>query len=844
MTVKEERAEQVAELFKSVVEIAPEGRRSFLEERCPSNPEVRAEVESLLEVHDRAGEFLERPALELAAKSLAREGAFRTGQNVGHYEIVSLIGRGGMGEVYLAQDQKLRRRVALKLVRRGMDTETIMRRFQHEQQLLAGLNHPNIAQLYDSGITADDIPFFAMEYVDGTRVDDYCCEKQLPIEARLELFGKVCGAVHYAHQHLVVHRDIKPSNILVTADGEPKLLDFGIAKLLDTVTNVAPQQTVTLQNVMTPEYASPEHVRGGAITTASDVYSLGVLLYELLTGSKPYRIETRTPVEIARIITEKEPERPSAALTRSAAFPPSVIRNPKALRGDLDNIVLMAMRKEPERRYSSVAQFSGDIRRHLEGLPVQARKDTFGYRSSKFMRRHRVGVAAGAMVVLAVLVGLTVSIQQMRLARREKGRAEAVSKFLQTTLFSSSPNSPIRRHNTEASLKDVLDDASKRLAAGELTSEPEVRVELQRIIGTTYMTLGRNDEAERILTSALEDQTAIYGKGDLETLKTGLLVTQVWTEKGEYAKSEKFYAQNFAALRAFHDRGAIPTGYLIGALYNLSLVRRTAGDSKAAETALREIITLGPRADPGTQAEIPKCESVLALALADQGKFEDAEKILRAKIAAFRQKAESASDPGLAASLSILGGTLLGEKRYAEAEAYLREAETLYRKIYDPNYRSLGDNLRAEAQLLYEKQEYSEAETKIDECLKIYRVSAASSYINYPTAGMIQGLIYAQTDRPAEAEKLLREAVELRAQYSPSGHFLRAVAENELGNFLAGQKRFDEAQALMLSSYESLKKSQAPNSPRVRTALERLVALYENWGRPDESSKYRALLGQ
>ncbi len=467
---RNESAEQVAELFKSVVEIDPEDRQSFLEERCRSSPEVRAEVESLLGVHDRAGKFMERPALELAAESFARDGAFRAGQNVGHYEIVSLIGKGGMGEVYLAQDQQLRRRVALKLVRRGLDTDAIMRRFQHEQQLLAGLNHPNIAQLYDSGITSDGIPFFAMEYVDGTRVDDFCRENQSPIEVRLELFGKVCGAVHYAHQHLVVHRDIKPSNILVTADGEPKLLDFGIAKLLDTVTNAAPEQTVTLQNVMTPEYASPEHVRGEAITTASDVYSLGVLLYELLTGSKPYRIETRTPVEIARVITEQEPERPSTAITKSETLSQSAIHNPKSLRGDLDNIVLMAMRKEPARRYSSVAQFSGDIRRHLDGLPVQARKDTFGYRSSKFMRRHRVGVAAGTVVILVVLAGLTVSIQQMRAARREKGRAEAVSKFLLTTLFSSSPNSLIRRHKTDASLKDVLDDASKRLTAGELTS--------------------------------------------------------------------------------------------------------------------------------------------------------------------------------------------------------------------------------------------------------------------------------------------------------------------------------------------------------------------------------------
>ncbi len=358
------------------------------------------------------------------------------------------------------------------------------------------------------------------------------------------------------------------------------------------------------------------------------------------------------------------------------------------------------------------------------------------------------------------------------------------------------------------------------------------------------MSLGRIDEAERILAAALSDQTALYGNGDLETLKTGLLVAQVWTEKGEYAKAERFLGQNLTTMRAFHDRGVISTDYLVGALYNFSLARRATGNSKEAEAALREIMTLESRADPITRAEFPKFESVLALSLADQGKFDDAEKILRTKIAAFRQKAEDASDPGLAASVSILGAVLLGQKKYAEAETNLRESDALYRKIYGPNYRTVGDNLRIEAQLLYEKQEYAEAEAKIDECIKIYRETTTPSYINYATAGMIQGLIYGQTGRPAEAEKLLREAVQLRAQYSPSGHFLRAVAENELGQFLAGQKHFEEAQTLMLSSYESLKNSQAPKSPRVRTALERLVVLYESWGRSDEASKYRALLGQ
>src|SRR5437867_934619 len=271
-----EHAQLVAELFKSAAECAPQDRQSFLEERCRSNPKLRAEVESLLKTHDRAERFMERPAVHLAAEDFAQKGAFAAGQIIGHYEIVSLIGKGGMGEVYLAQDRQLHRGVALKLVRRGMDSDEIVRRFKHEQRLLAALNHPNIAQLYEADVTDDGIPFFAMEYVDGTRIDNYCREKDLVVQQRLELFCKVCAAIHYAHQHLVVHRDIKPSNILVTSEGEPKLLDFGIAKLLESESDGF-EQTITLPGVMTPEYASPEHVRGEPITTASDVYSLGVL---------------------------------------------------------------------------------------------------------------------------------------------------------------------------------------------------------------------------------------------------------------------------------------------------------------------------------------------------------------------------------------------------------------------------------------------------------------------------------------------------------------------------------------------------------------------------------------
>src|SRR5438270_2972275 len=324
----DQRAERLAELVKSAIECEPGSRATFLDEECRSDLAMRGEIESLLQQQEGASRFIEMPALHLAAESLIREGAFRTGQTIGDYEIVSLIGSGGMGEVYLAQDRQLHRKVALKLVRRDMDSEDIIRHFKREEHLLASLNHPNISQLYGSGVSVDGIPFFAMEYVEGQRLDEYCDERGLGTKERLHLFRKVCSAVTYAHQRLVIHRDLKPANIRVTAAGEPKLLDFGIAKLIEVENAQSSSMTLTLQGVMTPEYASPEQVRGESMTTASDVYSLGVVLYKLLTGQSPYRTKTKRPDELARAITDQEPTPPSTALKgQDSVEPPFTIHD-------------------------------------------------------------------------------------------------------------------------------------------------------------------------------------------------------------------------------------------------------------------------------------------------------------------------------------------------------------------------------------------------------------------------------------------------------------------------------------------------------------------------------------
>ena len=834
-----ERWARVKELFEAAADLAPNERATLLNKECDGDTALRREVESLLDSDAQTGGFIEQPVLEMP-RDLFPDPPEESlvGRQFGAYQIIREIGRGGLGAVYLAAraDDEYRKEVAIKLVRRGLDTEDILRRFRNERQILAQLDHPNIARLIDGGTTDDGLPYFVMEYVNGEPINAYCDAHGLTTTERLKLFRKVCAAVTYAHQNLVIHRDLKPSNILVASDGEPKLLDFGIAKLLGQ-DEEALAQTMAGQRVMTPEYASPEQVKGEKITTTSDVYSLGVLLYELLTGRRPYRLKTRTPDEISRAITTQEPEPPSTALAK-LHHPPSSILHPRSLRGDLDNIVLMAMRKEPARRYASVGQFSEDIRRHLAGLPVVARKDTVTYRTSKFVNRHRIGVAAAALVLLSLVGGIVATLIQSRTASRERAKAEAISVFLGRALNASNPD---RNPTGQPTVKDILDDASKRLATEELADQPDVKAELQRIIGESYLSLGQYDLAEQNLTAALQTQTRIFGEDGVATLKTGVALATLWSgAKADYAKANQFYFANVPRLRVAQKKGTIPTNYLSAALNGFALVRRAQGDSKEAETLLREELTLLPYVSAEQKNGLGVARAILALTLADQGKFDEAITLVRDKIAAIREKKTEPTSE-LAANLTGLGSFLLENEQAGESLESLREAEAIYRKLYSDANLQLGDNLRLQAQAFFSEGKHVEAEARIAETLTIYRAATGPQFINFATALMVHGLVCSQTGRIDEAEKLLREAVRIRAENMPATHFLRATANGALGEFLTAQSRFSEAEPFLVASYESLKKSQAANSPRTRRARQRLVNLYDAWNKPEQAAPYRAL---
>ena len=499
--MEQDRWNTINEVFTAWLEKDPEEQAHFLAEACGDDQNLRSEVQHLIDAHRKADDFIETPILDQVASSIAADEESLKMEQIGSYRILKEIGRGGMGAVFLGAraDQEYEKQVAIKLIKRGMDTEQVLHRFRNERQILANFDHPNIARLLEGGSTANGLPYFVMEYVEGFPIDVYCDQNNLNITSRLELFLQVCSAVSYAHRNLVVHRDIKPSNILVTAEGVPKLLDFGIAKILQT----DPADRITSTGIlpMTPEYASPEQAKGGNVTTFGDVYSLGVLLYELLTGHPPYQVNTATAMEIVKIITETSPQLPSTVVTESESdLTPAEVskcregtpqRLQRRLRGDLDNIVLKAMRKEPEQRYATVDQFADDIRNHLAGLPVIARPVTFSYRLSKFVQRNKMAVALTGLVFFTLIGGIVTTTWQSYRAKAERARAERrfndVRKLARSVLFDyhdaikDLPGStPVRARL----VKDALEYVDS------LAAEENTDLSLQLELATAYERIG------------------------------------------------------------------------------------------------------------------------------------------------------------------------------------------------------------------------------------------------------------------------------------------------------------------------------------------------------------------
>ena len=746
----QERWEEIKEKLDAALNLAPAERRAYLDAVSGASPELRSELQSLLAAHEEAGtDFLNTPAAQVIseAEDLELSGTL-IGRHIGPYEIVDHIGAGGMGEVYRAiRIDEYQKEVAIKFVRASQDSGFIVSRFKNERQILASLDHPNIARLLDGGTTEDGVPYFVMELIDGQPIDEYCAGKALPIAERLRLFSHVCSAVQYAHQRLIIHRDIKPSNILVTSDGTPKLLDFGIAKMLDR--DAVPGQfepTLTLFRALTPGYASPEQVKDEPITTASDVYSLGVVLYELLTGRHPYRKPNSTSQEIARAVCEVYPEKPSTAVkrknpgdSRSASAGPEIVENSaqklsKKLRGDLDNIVLMALRKEPQRRYASVEQFAADLHRHLQNLPVLARNDTISYRTSKFVSRHRAGVIAAVLLTLTLLGALAVTLwearfarQQAAIARAQEARAERrfndVRKLANSLIFEvhdsirNLPGATQARKLVVTRALEYLDSLSR-----EASGDPSLQRELATAYDSVGDVLGSTDNpnlgdfegaaASYAKALAIWEALAAANPNDVN-VQLGLgseyfRVTQVLENVGDFGKARATMerAQPLVQRMITEQNDPKLQVQLAGLYYYTAGALEKTGDFPGALQNYRQAAAiLEPiAADPGSnvfiRAYLPANYDGAAKMLAETGKVDDG--IAMATNALHSLKTLSEANPTnatfreyLAEAYGISGDILRKKGDSGAALAMYRREEQICNELKsgDPNNQQAIVNL-------------------------------------------------------------------------------------------------------------------------------------------------------
>ena len=829
--ISPERAERVAEIVEAALEREPSGWPSFLEESCGDDKVLRGEVDSLLRYQREATDFIEAPAYQSNAELLAGESStLKIGELVAEYKILSLLGEGGMGEVYLAEDTKLGRKVALKLIKPGLGRTNLVRHFQQEERILAGLTHPNIARLYGGGVAPNSAPYIVMEYIEGQRLDAYCNARRATTRERLGLFRKICSAVSYAHQHLVIHRDLKPANIRVTPDGEPMLLDFGIAKLVDPQTESIAESTMTLQSVMTPEYASPEQVSGGGVTTSSDIYSLGVVLYELLTGQKPYRIKSRRPDEVARVISGEEPQRPSTAIARGEN-PFFDLRHARLLRGDLDNIVLKAMRKEPGRRYVSVAQFSEDVRRHLEGLPVIARKDTVGYRSAKFIRRHRVGVTAAFLVAVAIVAGLIAALWEARQARAQRDVAQRINSFLQDMLGAAAPEAK----GIDVKVSDLLKDASSR-AQLELAQQPQVMADVLMTLGRTYISLGQYEQAEMNLRPALEASLKAHGEMHSTTAAIMGFLGLALANLDQRAEGEKISRRAVELERKLHPEGNVD---LAVALYAVGENLINRNQAKEAQPFLQEASELIKKHLGQTNGYYMTSLVMLARSHENAGEADVAEPLYRQAIEV-GGRVESRYRIFLAQAQAFLGSLLINKGDYPEAETMLRQSETIYRDVFggDANY-SVAI-VRAKLGWLYcLKGEYTQAEDEGRTGLVLLRKYLGPEHPLTSDAALSLGLTLTREEKSAEGESFLREALAIRTKILPPDSFLIPSAESALGECLTAQKRYAEAEPLLTDGYSGLVRKLGEKDHRVSESRARLVKLYELWEKPKQAAQYR-----
>jgi serine/threonine protein kinase/Tfp pilus assembly protein PilF len=835
-TVTPERWQQVKSVLDGALDQRPAERPVFLDGVCRDDSELRCEVESLLASEAELGDFIEEPLFDLHASG---EESSAAGQRIAAYKVIREIGRGGMGSVYLAEKAEgdFEGQFALKVIRRGMDSEEVLGRFRAERRILTQLDHPNIARIFDGGTTEDGRPFFVMERIEGRPIDEFCDAEELSIPERLELFLQVCSAVHFAHQHLVVHRDLKPVNILVTHDRVSKLLDFGIAKILDPE-RTEPMLTVPDRRPVTPQYASPEQLKGKPTTTASDIYALGVLLYLLLTGRSPYGTPSPEGEELSRAVCEDDPLPPSeaAGLVLAGRGPQGgrrLLR--RRLAGDLDNIVLMAMHKDPKERYASVEQLAADLHRHLDGLPVLAQGNTPIYRLRKFVGRHKVGVTMAAAVVLLVL-GFSTSVTFLwQKAVQERDRAETVSKFLQDLFTIPDPG---ESRGKSVTAREVLDRGTEKISE-ELQDQPELRAQLMDTMGQVYRNLGLFETARKLSEESLAVRRQVLGSDDLQVAESLQNLAILRREMGDDAGAEPLLREALAIQR---ERGTTDTLEHAKAINDLGALLENKGDYGGAERLYRESLELKRRLLGNEHEDVARSLNNLGHLLHLRGDYPAAEQYYQEALM-MRRRLLGQVHPEVATTLNNLASLREDEGDVQGAERLYRDVLEMRRKLYGSRHprvaRSLNNlafALQAQGKPAAAEPLYQEAVAIADESLGKDHFERAIYLRNLSTALLADG-------KTTQAEASAREALSVFRKSKPSSWRV-ADAESVLGSCLARLGQFEQAEPLLLGSYPVLEKDSGDGKKYAKAALNRIIGLYSAWGKPDRVAAYRALLAQ
>ena len=849
---------EIDDLFARALDRPPDERTAFLRATCGDDPDLYHAVVDLLESDAAAEEALGESATDFAAHLLDEAAAERDrdlapSTRVGPYRIDGELGRGGMGTVYRAAraDGTFEKTVALKLVKRGMDTDEVLRRFRYERQILAGLDHPHVARLLDAGAHDDGRPYLVMELVEGTPITKYAERHDLALDDRLALFEQVCEAVAYAHRHLVVHRDLKPSNVLV-AEGDSsaprvKLLDFGIARLLDDSTD-APRTRIG-QRVLTPEYAAPEQLRGEPATTATDVYALGVLLFELLTGRRPTSPD----------------ERPSDVV-------PAEQR--RALRGDLDTLVGKALRAEAARRYATAEALLDDLVRRRTGRPLRARPDSRAYRARKFVARHRWGVGVSIAAVLAFAAFTVALVVQQRETARERDTAEATVAFLQDLFNTADPFAAVTERPDTLRALDLLDRSVPQIRT-TLAEQPLVAARMLHTVGTVYHGLNQLPQADSSLAEAIAVRRQHLSARHLDVAASLHARGLVLTDQGRFEESERHLREALALYRTLDGQRSPAVARTLVAL--AATLRQQARRDEAGPL-LEEALAI-QRAQPDDEARAG-IHIELARTLQDDGVLVEAEQHYREAVALHRETLPP-EHPTLAASLTGLSDILREQARLDEAEPLVREALAIRQATLGPDHVLTASSMHALAMLLRDTGQFEEALSVFREIGAIDRRRLGP---DHPYVGLNlfeQALTYARMDdyaqalqlyeeadavlrrtlpethnyvieiltgrgiahlrmgAPEQAEPLLRRAVALRTEANGPDSWWTGMAQSALGECLMAQERYAEAEPLLLRGYEIVRDGNGPVVPTLR----RLAAFYDATDRPDEAARYRTLAG-